>query len=422
MRNIFFILIFSFSLNLFAQKAKVDTAQIVIQDRTNAVETYQKPYVILISADGFRYDYMEKFNTQNLKNLANKGVYSPRGMYPSYPSSTFPNHYSIATGMYPAHHGIVDNVFYDPERDDMYIIGSKTVVDGSWYKGLPIWGLAESQGVLSASLFWVGSESDAGGFRPTYSYAYHEQFSDDDKVNIIKNWLTLPEEQRPHFITLYFPEVDQMGHRYGPDAKETEGSVHFIDGAIQKLVDELAPLNLPINFVFVSDHGMIGVDEIDHIAMPEIDKEQFKIVNSHTFARVTAKNSEDVLPLFKRLKKEKTKDYKVYLSERFPRKHHYSTSNDPSRRIGDIILVPKKSKIFINPERRTSIGKHGFSHCVVPEMKAIFFAWGPDFNESQTIKPFYNVHLYPMIAEILGLEITQPIDGDIKVLKKTLKK
>ena len=132
------------------------------------------------------------------------------------------------------------------------------------------------------------------------------KFSDDDKVKIIKNWLQLPEEKRPHFITLYFPEVDHEGHHYGPDAKQTEDAVHYIDGAIQKLVDGLKPLNLPINFVFVSDHGMIKVDPKDYITVPSIiDRNKFVVVNSNTFVRITAKDEADILPLYKALRKEK---------------------------------------------------------------------------------------------------------------------
>ena len=421
MNKYIFILSLFLSGFSWAQKEKVDTTQLFSENRFNSAETIDKPYVILISADGFRYDYMEKFNTENLQRLADDGVWAKKGMRSVYPSITFPNHYSIATGMYPAKHGLVDNVFFDPNRDEMYIIASKTIKDGSWYKGLPIWGLAEQQGVLSASLFWVGSESDAGGTRPSYWYPYHEQFSDDDKVKIIKNWLTLPEEKRPHFITLYFPEVDHMGHRFGPDSKETQNSVQFTDQAIKKLVDELAPLNLPLNFIFLSDHGMVEVLEKDYIPMPEIDKSKFKVINSNTFARITALDKKNILPLYKKLKKEKSKDYKVYLAEKFPRKYNYSSREDSSRRIGDILMVPKGKKIFVSPERKTSPGKHGFDYRKVPEMKATFFAWGPAFKNSKTICPFENIHIYPLIAEILNLKITKPIDGDIKVLKKTLK-
>lgn len=405
----------------YSQKPAVDTTQVVISGRANAPETLQKPYVILISADGFRYDYMQKYNTKNLLNLAENGIWAKNGMYPSYPSITFPNHYSIVTGLYPSHHGLVDNIFYDPNRKEMYKIGSKTVTDGSWYGGLPLWGLAEKQGMIAASLFWVGSESDAGGTRPSYYYPYHEKFSDDDKVKIIKNWLQLPEEKRPHFITLYFPEVDHEGHHYGPDAKQTEDAVHYIDGAIQKLVDGLKPLNLPINFVFVSDHGMIKVDPKDYITVPSIiDRNKFVVVNSNTFVRITAKDEADILPLYKALRKEKHEGYKIYLAKNFPGRLHYSKSDDKNRRIGDIILVPNGTKAMVDPGRNPPVGKHGYNPYKVPEMKATYFAWGPAFKQHQQIRPFVNVNIYPIIAEILNLKITSPIDGNIKVLGKTL--
>ena len=406
----------------FAQEKVVDTAQIVTGTQVNAQATYQKPYVILISADGFRYDYFKKYNATNLLNLADKGVWAKDGMYPSYPSITFPNHYSIVTGLYPSHHGLVDNIFYDPSRKEMYKIGSATIKDGSWYKGLPLWGLAENQGVLAASLFWVGSESDAGGTRPSYYYPYHEKFNAEDKARIIKDWLSLPEDRRPHLITLYFPEVDHMGHKYGPDAPETEEAVKYVDKSIETLVETLKPLNLPINFVFVSDHGMIKIDPKDYVTMPEIDKTKFTVVNSNTFARVTANNPEDVMPLYKSLKKGNHKDYKIYLASKFPRKLHFSSQDDPSRRVGDIILVPKKGYALVDAGKKTPVGKHGFNPYKIPEMKASFIAWGPAFQEPQTIRPFVNVNIYPVIAEILGLKITQPIDGDIKVLGKILKK
>lgn len=403
-----------------AQKKEADTTQHIVANRKNAASTYQKPYVILISADGFRYDYIEKYNAKNLEEIATKNIWAKQGMYPSYPSITFPNHYSIVTGLYPAHHGLVDNVFYDPKRDEMYVIGKESIKDGSWYGGLPLWGLAETQGMLAASLFWVGSESDAGGTRPTYWYSYHEQFSGNDKARIIKDWLSLPEEIRPHFITLYFPEVDHNGHKYGPESNQTNNAVHVIDAAIKTLVDELKPLNLPINFVFVSDHGMIGVEEKDYIPMPVIDATKFKVVNSNTFARITALNEVDILPLYERLQKEKN-DYNVYLAKDFPKNLHYSSNDDTTRRIGDIIFVPNSTKLLVNSERKPSIGKHGFDSYKVPEMKATFIAWGPAFKSSTNIPSFENVNIYPLIANILGLKIERNIDGNLNVLQGILK-
>lgn len=420
MKKLNCLLFLLISIFIFSQK-QVDTAQVISNHRQNAPQTLQKPYVILISSDGFRYDYLQKYKATHLLQLAEKGVWAKNGMYPSYPSITFPNHYSIVTGLYPSHHGIVDNTFYDPERNELYKIGTPTVSDGSWYKGIPLWTLAENQGMKAASLFWVGSESDAGGVRPSYYYPYHEKFTDDDKVRIIKNWLTLPEDQRPHFITLYFPEVDHAGHKFGPDALQTEQAVQYIDTAIEKLANRLQSLNLPINFIFVSDHGMIKIDPKDYIPLPEIDRTKFIVINSNTIARITAKNPADILPLYQQLKKEPHKGYKIYLAQNFPKRLHYSTREDTTRRIGDIILVPKGASALVDPGRKTSIGKHGFDPHKVPEMKATFFAWGPAFKEPEIISSFPNIDIYPMIAKILSLKISDKIDGDPKVLSKILK-
>jgi predicted AlkP superfamily pyrophosphatase or phosphodiesterase len=410
-----------YNCNIHAQKKQVDTAQVITPGRENAEATLQKPYVILISADGFRYDYFKKYNTQNLLQIASEGVWAKKGMHPSYPSITFPNHYSIVTGMYPSHHGIVDNIFYDSIRKEMYKIGTKTVTDGSWYKGIPLWALAENQGMLSASLFWVGSESEIANKRPTYWYRYHEKFNDNEKVNIIKNWLQLPEKVRPHFITLYFPEVDYYGHKFGPDSKETETAVNYIDGAMKKLTDSLKPLNLPIHFIFVSDHGMIAVEEKNYIPLPNIDTSKFTIVNSYTLVRLTAKNKEDVYTTYQKLLAEKTDDYQVYLANNFPEKLFYSSKEDTLGRIGDILLVPNGSKLIVGNSKKPTFGKHGFNSYKVPEMKASFIAWGGAFKEGKKIKPFKNIHIYPLIASILQLNYTHRIDGKLPVLQNILK-
>ncbi|KXK37728.1 MAG: Phosphodiesterase I [Bacteroidetes bacterium OLB9] len=422
MKRYAFLFFWMFFGHLIIGQIPVDTTQHIIPGRKNDAAAMARPYVILISADGFRYDYIEKYNAIHLKHLAQNGTWAKKGMRPSYPSITFPNHYTIATGLYPAHHGIVDNVFYDPGRDEMYIIGRESIKDGSWYGGLPLWGLAEKQNVVSASLFWVGSESDAGGMRPTYYYSYHEMFDGDDKARIIKDWLQMDEEIRPHFITLYFPEVDKNGHKYGPEAPETMAAIHYVDESIGKLVAALEPLQLPISYVFVSDHGMIGVDPKDYIPLPEIDKDKYKVINSNTITHITAVNEADIMPLYHQLKASKPKDYNVYLAKDMPRRLHYSTREDKTRRIGDIILVPKGSKIMVDPIRKPSIGKHGFDWCAVPEMKATFIAWGDAFKSGKTIKSFENIHIYPMIAELLGLSVLEPIDGDAKVLHKIFKK
>lgn len=413
------------SLNIFAQNSHVDTAQVVVSDRYNSVEAQNKPYVIMISTDGFRYDYAKKYNAKNLLKLSKDGVQA-KAMIPSYPSITFPNHWTLITGLYPSHHGLIDNFFYDYKRNEAYAMSNrKNAEDGSWYGGIPLWSLAEKQNMISASLQWVGSASDAGGIRPTYYYPYHEKFTPSEKLGKVINWLKLPEDKRPHFISLYFPEVDRSGHHFGPDSKETEIAVHLIDNAIGELVQKVKDLGLKnVNFVFVSDHGMIKVDDGNPLEIPEIllDKKRFDFYNSQTLLRVYVKNPDKVKKVYEELKSSKTDDYEIYLDKKLPKYLHFATKDDKYNRIGQILLIPKAPKIFLEKGKKTSVGKHGYNPRMVPEMKATFFAWGPEFKTDLVIDEFENINIYPLVAEILGLKITEPVDGKLKILKETLKK
>lgn len=418
---ILFLLTFTFS---FSQN-KIDTAQVVVSNRINSEEAKSKPYVIMISTDGFRYDYAKKYNAVNLLKYSGQGVQA-KAMIPSYPSITFPNHWSLITGLYPAHHGLVDNFFYDYQLKKNYAMNKKDIVeDGSWYGGVPLWALAEKQGMISASMQWVGSGSEAGGKRPTYYYPYHEKFTPSEKVDKVINWLKLPENQRPHFISMYFPEVDGAGHHFGPEAKETETAVQLVDAAIGNLVEKVNQLGLKnVNFIFVSDHGMIQVDGGNPLEIPAVllDKTRFDFYNSQTLLRVYVKNPDEVKSVFKELKASKTEDYEVYLDKKLPKYLHFATKDDRYRRIGQILLIPKAPKVFLEKNQKTSSGKHGYDPKMVPEMKATFFAWGPAFKNNLIIDEFSNVNVYPLAAEILGLKPENKIDGKLKVLKETLKK
>ncbi|MGG7440144.1 ectonucleotide pyrophosphatase/phosphodiesterase [Chryseobacterium arthrosphaerae] len=418
------LLLLLISFTVLAQQANTDTAQVIIPGRHNNIEAQSKPYVIMISTDGFRYDYAEKYNAQNLLRLSNSGI-KAKAMIPSYPSITFPNHWSLITGLYPSHHGLIDNFFYDYKRKESYALSNKkNAEDGSWYGGTPLWGLAEKQGLVTASLMWVGSASDAGGLRPSSYYPYHEKFTPSEKVEKVVNWLKLPEDTRPHFISLYFPEVDGSGHHYGPDTKETETAVHLIDQAIGDLVQKVNALGLKdVNFVFVSDHGMIKVDGGTPLEIPSVllDKNRFDFYNSQTLLRVYVKNSDEVKAVYKELKADKTEDYEVYLDKKLPKYLHFATRDDRYNRIGQILLIPKAPKIFLEKGKKTSVGKHGYDPRIVPEMKATFYAWGPEFKNNMVIDEFANVNVYPLVAEILGLKIDHPVDGKLKVLKEILK-
>lgn len=424
MKKVLAFLMLIVSLTIFSQKGTVDTAQIVIPNRYNSTEAMQKPYVIMISADGFRYDYAKKYNARNLLKYSDECIQA-KAMIPSYPSITFPNHWTLITGLYPSHHGLIDNYFYDYQRKQAYAMSNRqNAEDGSWYGEVPLWSLAEKQNIISASLQWVGSASDAGGIRPTYYYSYHEKFTPSEKVNKVINWLKLPEDKRPHFISLYFPEVDGAGHHFGPEANETEIAVQLVDNAIGELVEKVNNLGLQnVNFVFVSDHGMIRVDDENPLKIPALllDKNRFDLYNSQTLLRVYVKNSDEVKKVYKELKANKTNDYEVYLGKKLPKYIHFATKDDKYNRIGQILLIPKAPKIFLFKDQKTSKGKHGYDPKIVPEMKATFFAWGSEFKNNMIIDEFENINVYPLIAEILGLKIEHPVDGKLKVLKKILK-
>lgn len=400
--------------------AAQDTTQLIVAGRSNSPEQQSKPYVILISADGFRYDYAEKYQATQLLDLAHSGVKAD-AMIPSYPSVTFPNHYTIATGLYPSHHGLVNNTFYDPAKDDTYSMGAKAKVgDSSWYGGTPIWVLAEQQQMLSASLFWVGSEAAVKGIRPTYSYRFNDRMEIGKRLQIVKNWLELPAAKRPHLITFYLSEPDHAGHSYGPQDVHTTEAVQRVDSIIGALVQTVKTTGLPVNFIFVSDHGMTAVDTEHPLALPAaIDTAKFRIPSSGTMAVLHAKNKADIGPLYQQLKANE-QDYKVYLKTNMPAYLHYGEADDRFNRIGDIILIPEWPRVF--SRRKPGIGHHGFDPALVPDMKASFIAWGPAFKRNLLIPAFENVHVYPLIASILGLAITEKTDGNPDVLKGILKK
>ncbi len=219
--------------------AQDPTPVITVPNPPNTAAQQAKHYVILISLDGFRWDYARRYGAPHLLQLGIKGASAPEGMFPSYPSLTFPNHISIVTGLYPEHHGIVANSFWDPTREETYVYTqAKSNSDGSWYSGTPLWVLAEEQGMRSACLFWPGSEAEIQGKRPSYYLHFDEKLDDEKRVDQVVAWLKLPPELRPHFITLYYSNVDHAGHNYGPDSDEVRAAVHHVDAMVGRSTEE----------------------------------------------------------------------------------------------------------------------------------------------------------------------------------------
>jgi predicted AlkP superfamily pyrophosphatase or phosphodiesterase len=413
-----FILCLLFSFAVFAQ---ADTSQKIVEGRQNSFEQQQKPYVILISADGFRYDYAEKYQASTLLALREEGV-KAEAMIPSYPSLTFPNHYTIVTGLYPSHHGLVNNYFYDPKRGASYSMhDQKTVRDGSWYGGTPLWVLAEQQHMLTASFFWVASEAAIKGILPTYYYNFNDTTPVENRIHDVVNWLQLPPDKRPHLITFYLSQADHAGHSFGPDAPQTAEAVHRIDSIIQELTDAVKETGLPVNFIFVSDHGMTKID-VDHsLSLPaDIDTSKFITPRGAELLELYAKNKNDIADTYNKLKKEE-KGFTVYLKTNVPARLHYDDKNDSMGRIGDILLVPTWPQAFNLSKRRAEIGAHGYDPTLVKDMLATFYAWGPAFKSRLQIPAFENVNVYPIVTTILGLNYTEKIDGTKTIAEEILK-
>lgn len=399
-----------------------DTAPVIaVSNPPNTAAQQAKHYVVLVSLDGFRWDYPRKYGAPHLLRLGFKGASAPEGMLPVYPSLTFPNHISIVTGLYPEHHGIVGNSFWDPAREQTYVYTqTKFNSDGSWYSGTPLWVLAEQQGMRSACLFWPGSEAEIQGKRPSYYLHFDDKFDDEKRVDQVVAWLKLPAQLRPHFITLYYSNVDHAGHAYGPDSEEVRAAVHHLDTMVGDLQMKIAKLHLPVDLIVVADHGMVTLQGNPVTLSDFADLSNFHTEGSQLYAKPDA----DVQETYEEFLAHPDARFKVYRRADLPASLHF----DANPREGDPVIVPTGPFPTRAHSRETEgelsnkpRGGHGFSPRTVPEMKAIFFAVGPDIRSGVQLKPFENVNIYPFLAEILGL--TPPaVDGTLDVLLPALKK
>lgn len=387
------------------------------------IESDDKPYVILVSLDGFRYDYVERFQPPNLTQFIAQGVQA-ESMISSYPSKTFPNHYTIATGLLPEKHGLVANTFFDPDKGEMYQIGDREAVeDGSWYGGAPLWVNAEQNGMTAASYFFVGSEAAVQGVRPSYYFRYDGGVPNQDRVNQALRWLQLPINERPHLITMYFSDMDDTGHRVGPnDDDALRESLMALDKVLGRLFDGAAASGLPVNIILVSDHGMQGVSADDMIPSESIENEDlYVLANNGALAFAYVKEGVVEKTAYDYLK-ERENNFRVYRTEEFP----YFQANKKNKRLGDLIILPDQPYYFkplrtIGMARDTGkeTGEHGFPP-EQREMHAIFYAQGPAFKSGLQIPSFHNIHVYPLVCKILGLPVPEGIDGDLEVLKPVL--
>ena len=395
-----------------------------VDNGPNSAWAESQHYLVLVSLDGFRWDYAARDNAAHLLALGKAGVWAPQGMLPSYPSLTFPNHYTLVTGLYPEHHGIVANNFLDPARGARYsMYGKQTTNDGSWYGGVPLWSLAESQGMRTACLLWVACEAKIAGFLPSYYATYDGKAqatpqAEQARIDNTLALLHLPAADRPHFIAIYFSEPDHTSHEFGPDARETRAAALRMDALVGKLRAALATTGLPIDLVVVSDHGMVksegGWINLDQFA----DLSAFETVGDLLYG----KTEEDRDRLYNQLKRISSQ-FIVYRRKDVPADLNYNQNP----REGDPIVVatgPFAIRAHAPAAGETNqppkLGIHGFDPHLLPEMKASFFAAGPDLRAGKTVAPFDNVNLYPWMAHLLGLNPPKT-DGDLNILLGTLR-
>jgi alkaline phosphatase D len=387
----------------------------------NAPAQQDKPYVLLISLDGFRYDYAERDHATNLLALGQSGVRA-KALVPSFPTTTFPNHYTIVTGLYPAHHGLVDNSFWDIDRHaEFRSSDSASTTDGSWWGGTPLWVLAEQQGMRAASFFWPGSDADIQHTRPTYYYKYDGKIPNERRIAQVVEWLKLPTPERPHFITLYFSDVDHEGHLFGPDAPQTHDAVRAVDALLGKLFDEVRTLNVPLDIFVVSDHGMAAVTgDIDMSKLANLDGVE-TATNSTDF-KFYSSDPKKIDQLYFELHGRDPR-MEVYRRGEIPERLHYSGGALGNQRIGDLVALaiqPVVLHLASKPGQNQPKGMHGYDVARMPDMRGIFFAAGPDLKAGLTVDEFQNIHIYPLIAHILGLTMPSGIDGQFSVLAPIL--
>ena len=395
-----------------------------IDNGPNSTWAQNQHYLVLVSLDGFRWDYAKRDNATHLLALGKAGVWAPEGMLPSYPSLTFPNHYTLVTGLYPEHNGIVANSFLDPYHSARYsMYDTQATHNGAWYGGVPLWSLAESQGMRTACLLWVACEAKIAGFRPSYYATFDEETQatpkgEQARIDDTVTLLHLPAADRPHFIAIYFSEPDHEGHEYGPDARETREAALRMDALVGKLRDALAATNLPIDLVVVSDHGMVksrgGWINLDQFA----DLSGFETVGDLLYG----KTEEDRERVYNQLK-HVSSQFMVYRRKDVPAALNY----DQNEREGDPVIVATgpfairaHAPVATAPSHPPTTGMHGFDPHLLPEMKASFFAAGPDLRVGRTVAPFDNVNLYPWMAHLLGLNPPKT-DGNLNILSGTLR-
>ncbi len=376
--------------------------------------------LILISLDGFRWDYLELAEPPNLLRLAAAGVRA-EGLVPVFPAKTFPSHYSIVTGLYPGRHGILFNRMYDPGMDAVFDLGDRQAVeDPRWWGGEPIWVTAEKQGVRTAAMFWPGTEAEIAGLRPSYWHRFDAGFAYEKRVTQVLAWLDLPAGERPRFITLYFQDPNDTSHDHGPEAPETLAAVREVDARLGDLLRGLDERGLAgrVDLVVVSDHGMAAVAPERVVFVDEIvDFEPGEVFDQGALLQLRPRPGRERL-LYEALEGAHPR-LAVYRPDEVPEGYRL----EAHRRLPPILGVPDLGwQIYTRRGfaryRSPLRGDHGQAP-EDPRMHGLLVAAGPSFRPGQVIGRVESVELYNLMAAVLGVE-PAPNDGDPARLRHLL--
>lgn len=320
----------------------------------------------------------------------------------------------MVTGLFPEHHGVVENTMYDPVFDNIFrISNSATVADARWWGGEPLWVTAEKQGQIAASYFWPGSEAPIEGVRPHYWTHYDSHVPNRARVRQVLDWLALPAARRPTFVMLYFSDVDQAGHDFGPQSPQVAAAVLRVDSAVGMLLDGISNggMDREVNVIVVSDHGMAATSPDSVVALDDY-------LALDLLARVVGGNP--LLAIWPRPGMAAS----VYRSLHGRHPHLAVWRKDEpawfhlreNRRIPPILaladagwsLSVRRRDVVEHPDRFRG-GAHGYDD-TLEVMRATFVAAGPAFRQGAVAPAFRNVHLYDLIAGILGIT-PAPNDG-----------
>jgi len=375
-----------------------------------AAQVPERPVTILISIDGFRADYLDRPAAPRLKALADAGVRA--AMHPSFPTTTFPNHYTLVTGLRPDRHGIVANTMDDARKPGVTFTMANA--DPFWWsEAEPLWITAERAGVRTATMFWPGSNVDFGGTRPRDWWLYAKENSEAQRVDAVIDWLRRPAATRPQFVTLYFDTVDTAGHEHGPDDPKTDAAITSVDAQIGRLVDGVAALGLRANYVIVADHGMAATSPDRVIEMWKIVRaKDVRVLGYGAVAGFTPQPGRDRRVAMAVLKPHPHMD--CARKADLPATLHYGQNP----RVPPYICIAEIGwTIQSTPPTPDRPFKGGGAHGYDPknrEMDALFLGYGPGFRAGTVLPRFDNVDVYSLVAALIGVP-PRAADGNAEV-------